>query len=124
MKLGIALPLIDIGGDPATVRDFAQAAEALGYDHLGAPDHVLGVNVATRPDWGQRNTSMDFFHDPFVLFGFLSACTTTIGFLDEGDESCRSGRPHLSPSRQLHSMFSLAAGSASASVLVGTPSNT
>ena len=80
MKLGIALPLIDIGGDPATVRDFAQAAEALGYDHLGAPDHVLGVNVATRPDWGQRNTSKDFFHDPFVLFGFLSACTTTIGF--------------------------------------------
>ena len=49
MKLGIALPLIDIGGDPATVRDFAQAAEALGYDHLGAPDHVLGVNVATAP---------------------------------------------------------------------------
>ena len=80
MKLGIALPLIDIEGDPATVRDFAQAAEALGYDHLGAPDHVLGVNVATRPDWGQRNTSKDFFHDPFVLFGFLSACTTTIGF--------------------------------------------
>ena len=80
MKLGIVLPLIDIEGDPATVRDFAQAAEALGYDHLGTPDHVLGVNVTTRPDWGQRNTSMDFFHDPFVLFGFLSACTTTIGF--------------------------------------------
>jgi probable F420-dependent oxidoreductase len=80
MKLGITLPLIDIGGDPATVRDFAQAAEALGYDHLGAPDHVLGVNVASRPDWGQRNTSKDFFHDPFVMFGFLSACTTKIGF--------------------------------------------
>ena len=47
MKLGISLPLIDIQGDPATVRDFAQAAEALGYDHLGAPDHVLGVNMAT-----------------------------------------------------------------------------
>jgi hypothetical protein len=57
MKLGISLPLIDIQGDPVTVRDFAQAAEALGYDHLGAPDHVLGVNVASRPDWGARNTS-------------------------------------------------------------------
>jgi probable F420-dependent oxidoreductase len=80
MRLGISLPLIDIQGDPATVRDFAQAAEALGYDHLGAPDHVLGVNVASRPDWGARNTSKDFFHDPFVMFGFLSACTKRIEF--------------------------------------------
>lgn len=80
MKLGITLPLIDIKGDPATVRDFAQAAEAIGYHGLAAPDHVLGVNVASRPDWGQRNTSQDFFHDPFVLFAFLSACTARIEF--------------------------------------------
>jgi probable F420-dependent oxidoreductase len=80
MKLGITLPLKDVQGDPATVRDFARAAEATGYHHLGAPDHVLGVNVASRPDWGDRNTSQDFLHDPFVLFGFLSACTRTIGF--------------------------------------------
>ena len=80
MRLGITLPLTDIQGDPATVRDFAQAAEGLGYHHLGAPDHVLGVNVASRPDWGNRNTSKDFFHDPFVMFGFLSACTRRIEF--------------------------------------------
>ncbi len=83
MKLGATLSLSDIGGDPATVRVFAQAAEAAGYDYLGAPDHVLGVNVASRPDWGARNTSADLFHDPFVLFGFLSACTTRIGFSTE-----------------------------------------
>lgn len=80
MKLGITLPFIDIHGSPATVREFAQAAEAIGYDHVGAPDHVLGVNAASRPDWGQRNTSRDFFHDPFVLFGFLAACTNRIEF--------------------------------------------
>ena len=80
MKLGITLPLIDLQGAPATVRDFAQAAEGLGYHGLAAPDHVLGVNVADRPDWGQRNTSKDFFHDPFVMFGFLSACTSKIEF--------------------------------------------
>ena len=83
MKLGATLSLSDIGGDPATVRVFAQAAEAAGYDYLGAPDHVLGVNVASRPGWGARNTSADLFHDPFVLFGFLSACTTRIGFSTE-----------------------------------------
>ncbi len=36
MKLGVTLPLSDIGGDPATVRLFARAAEAAGYAHLGA----------------------------------------------------------------------------------------
>jgi probable F420-dependent oxidoreductase len=80
MKLGVTLPLSDVGGDPATVRLFAQAAEAAGYDYLAAPDHVLGVNVASRPHWGSRSTSADLFHDPFVLFGFLSACTARIGF--------------------------------------------
>src|SRR5215467_13521682 len=79
MRLGITLPLTDIHGDPSTVRDFAQAAEGLGYHHLAAPDHVLGVNAASRPGWS-RNTSKDFFHDPFVLFGFLSACTQRLGF--------------------------------------------
>ena len=49
MKLSVTVPYIDVGGDPITVRDFAQTAEGLGYDGLGAPDHVLGVNVASRP---------------------------------------------------------------------------
>lgn len=80
MKLSVTVPFIDVGGDPIVVRDFAQAAEGLGYDGLGAPDHVLGANVANRPDWGNRNTSQDCFHDPFVLFGFLAACTRRIEF--------------------------------------------
>ena len=81
MKLGISLPLSDIQGEPATVCDFAQAAEGLGYHHLAAPDHVLGVNVGSRPDWPKdRTTSQHYFHDPFVLFGFLSACTQKIEF--------------------------------------------
>ena len=81
MQLGALIPMTDLDGDPATVRDFAQAMEALGYDFLEAPDHVLGVNVASRPDWEKgRNTSADLFHDPFVLFGFLAGCTTKLGF--------------------------------------------
>lgn len=80
MQLGVNIPMWDIGGDPAIVKDFAQAAEAVGYDYIGAADHVIGVNVASRPDWGDRNTSSDLFHDAFVLFGFLSACTKSIGF--------------------------------------------
>ncbi len=73
MRLGVMLPLGDIGGEPQVVRDFALAAEDLGYGNLGLADHVLGVNAASRPDWGDRNTSADLFHDPFVCFGFLAA---------------------------------------------------
>ena len=82
MKLGVALPLIDVevGGDPAAIREFAQAAEDIGYQDLSAPDHVLGVNTASRPDWGDRNTSADLFHDPFVLFGFLAGVTKKVEF--------------------------------------------
>ena len=81
LKLGVTLPLTDIGGAPETVRRFATEAEALGYNYLGAPEHVIGVNLASRPGWDTgRNSSLDMFHDPFVLFGFLSGCTTRIGF--------------------------------------------
>ncbi|HXC90026.1 MAG TPA: LLM class F420-dependent oxidoreductase [Stellaceae bacterium] len=79
MELGTLLPWSDIGGEPAVVREYAQAAEAIGYDFVEAPDHVLGVNAASRPGW-DRNSSQDLFHDPFVLFGYLAGCTQKLGF--------------------------------------------
>jgi len=79
MELGALLPLGDIGGDPGVVREYALAAEEIGYDFLEAPDHVLGVNAASRPGW-DRNTNDDLFHDPFVLFGYLAGSTTKLGF--------------------------------------------
>src|ERR1700756_1416691 len=76
MKLGVALPIVDIGGKPVALREFAQAAEEIGYQGIAAPDHVLGVNVASRPEWTQgRARSTDLYHDPFVLFGFLAGVT-------------------------------------------------
>jgi probable F420-dependent oxidoreductase len=79
MELGTLLPLGDIGGSPAVLKEYAQAAEAAGYDFIEAPDHVLGVNAASRPGW-DRNTNDDLFHDPFVLFGFLAGVTPKLGF--------------------------------------------
>ena len=37
MQLGASLPVADIGTGPAVVRDYAQAAEQLGYAYLVAP---------------------------------------------------------------------------------------
>ena len=81
MQLGALVPFTDTGGDPALVRDFAQNLEALGYDFLEAPDHVLGANPGTNASTDPRRAvADDMFHDPFVLLGYLSAVTTKLTF--------------------------------------------
>jgi probable F420-dependent oxidoreductase len=78
MKLGVVFPQTEIGTDPRDLALFATQAEAAGFDHLIAYDHVLGANVASRPGWQGPYTSKSMFHEPFVLFGFLAAHTRTI----------------------------------------------
>jgi probable F420-dependent oxidoreductase len=80
MQLGASLPVGDIGTGPSVIRDYAQAAEGLGFSYLLAPDHVLGANPAV--DYGGKRvgTTATAYHDPFVLFGFLAGCTKAIGF--------------------------------------------
>jgi probable F420-dependent oxidoreductase len=80
MHLGASLPIGDIGTDPIVLRDYAQAAEGLGYEYLVAPDHVLGANPASHTGDRRVGTSQTPYHDPFVLFGFLAGCTRRIGF--------------------------------------------
>jgi len=80
MQLGCSLPVGDIGTGPLVLRDYAQAAEGLGFTHLMAPDHVLGVNPAADHEGRRVGTTATAYHDPFVLFGFLSGCTYNIGF--------------------------------------------
>jgi probable F420-dependent oxidoreductase len=78
MKLGVTFPQNVIGGSPTIVRDFAQTAEGLGYSHIVAYDHVLGVNPEAYPDWRGPYTSKDLFHDPFTLFSYIAAITGRI----------------------------------------------
>jgi probable F420-dependent oxidoreductase len=79
MRFGAVFPTTEIGTDPIAVRDYAQAAEALGYVRLTAYDHVLGVDHAGRePALTGPYTQHDPFHEPLVLFGFLAAHTIGI----------------------------------------------
>ena len=78
MRMGVSLPSTDIGGDPIVQKDFAQAVEGMGFDHLAVYDHVVGINPESHPDWNGPYTSGHCFHDPFALFGFLAAHTTKI----------------------------------------------
>jgi probable F420-dependent oxidoreductase len=79
MQVGITLPQSEITGDPIAVRDFVQAVEGLGFDHLVMADHVLGADHAQHPalagaPYGHEHA----FHEPFVMLGYLAACTTTL----------------------------------------------
>ena len=78
MNIGVVFPQVEIGQDPAAIRDYAQAVEAMGYTHILAFDHVLGANPERPGGWKGPYTYRHPFHEPFVLFGFLAGVTRRV----------------------------------------------
>jgi probable F420-dependent oxidoreductase len=70
----VTFPQTEIGTDPEIIRDYAQAAEDLGYEHLLAYDHVLGADPSNREGW-RGYTHKTMFHEPLTLFSYLAAVT-------------------------------------------------
>lgn len=81
MKFGVVYPQIEFGTDPVAVRDFAQTAEGLGYNHIVAYDHVLGANPERPGGWQGPYTFKNPFFEPFILYGYMSGFTQRIGFV-------------------------------------------
>ena len=81
MKFGVVFPQTEFGNDPQAIRDYAQAAEQMGYGHIVAYDHVLGANPDRPGGWRGAYTFESGFHEPFVLFGFMAAATSRIEFV-------------------------------------------
>jgi probable F420-dependent oxidoreductase len=81
MKFGVVFPQIEFGHDPRAIRDYAQAAQALGFSHILAYDHVLGANPNRPGGWQGPYTYENPFLDPFVLFSFMAGITRTIEFV-------------------------------------------
>lgn len=78
MRLGVVFPQTEIGSDRVVIKDYAQAAEELGYSHILAYDHVIGANLASRPGWQPPYSHLDTFQEPLVLYGYLAGLTKTI----------------------------------------------
>ncbi|HEV8354563.1 MAG TPA: LLM class F420-dependent oxidoreductase [bacterium] len=76
MRLGVVFPTTEIGNDPSAIAGFTQAAEALGYDHLLAYDHVMGA--VPRSDAWQGYTVEDPFHEIVTLLAYLAGQTQRI----------------------------------------------
>ena len=78
LTLGAVLPTNEIGGDPSAIRDYAQAVEGMGFDHLLIYDHVLGADPSVHRMSGPY-TDEHPFHEVFVTLGFIAACTRDLG---------------------------------------------
>jgi len=76
MNIGVVFPQTEIGPDVAAVRAYAQEVEQLGYRHLVAYDHVLGADPTVHQPWNGPYDVDTQFHEPFVVFGYLAACTS------------------------------------------------
>lgn len=76
MQLSAFFPTRDIGSDPAKIRDWAQAAEDLGYGYIEVPDHVFGAQA--RDGWTPLYDETDAFHETFTMLAFLAGATKRI----------------------------------------------
>src|SRR5690348_2239357 len=76
MRLNALFPTRDIGTDPAKIRDWAQAAEDLGFDGVEVADHVFGA--APRGDWKPTYSEHDPFHETFTTMAFIAAVTKKV----------------------------------------------
>src|SRR5262245_29537891 len=78
MQYGVVFPQTEFGNDIQAIKDYAQTAEALGYDYLLVYDHVLGAHPTREPKLTGPYTYEHPFHEPMVFFGFLAAITTRL----------------------------------------------
>src|SRR5579859_7203306 len=55
LKFGATYPTLDLGTDPAVLRDWAAGMESIDFDEIFIPEHVVGINAGLRPDWEPLN---------------------------------------------------------------------
>jgi probable F420-dependent oxidoreductase len=80
MRIGVVFPQTEFGNDPIAVRDYAQTTEELGFTHILAYDHVLGVNPNRPEGWTGPYNHKHSFLEPFVLFSYMAAVTQRVEF--------------------------------------------
>jgi probable F420-dependent oxidoreductase len=80
MKIGAIFPQLDLGADVGAIREYGQAVDEMGYDHLLAFDHVVGADAAVHVGWSGFYDVTSTFHEPFVLFGFLAGICPSLEF--------------------------------------------
>src|SRR2546421_11810269 len=87
MRVGVVFSQADSGTDADAIREWARRAEAAGFEHILAYDHILGASPERLgpgpfgsfpvPPYSLEHT----FHEVLTLFSHLAAVTATIQFV-------------------------------------------
>ncbi|MET0578626.1 MAG: TIGR03619 family F420-dependent LLM class oxidoreductase, partial [Ilumatobacteraceae bacterium] len=78
MQIGAVLPHNEIGTDPGAIKAYAQGLEELGMVNVLLYDHVLGADPDRPGGWKGAYDKDVAFHEPFSIFPFIAAVTTTL----------------------------------------------
>ena len=82
MEIGVIFPQTEIGADVGAIRDYAQAAEDLGFAHIFIADHVLGADTQFHTHPSLANYSQhSVVHESLTLMGYLAALTEKVGLV-------------------------------------------
>lgn len=80
MQYGAFFPTRDMPADRVAIRDWAQAAEGLGFDYIEVSDHVLGADREKIPGFEGPYDADDSFHETFTTIAYMAAITEKVGF--------------------------------------------
>jgi len=80
-RIGAVFPQLDVPANPLAIRDYVQAVEAMGIDHVVIYDHVVGADTTNRPAWNKPYSLTSQFQEPLVLMAYLAGLTTTLEFM-------------------------------------------
>ena len=81
MKYGVVFPQTELPSERSAFKAFARAAEDIGYHHILAYDHVLGVNPDREGGWSGPYSYTDPFQEPLTLFSYLAGVTKKLHFI-------------------------------------------
>ena len=82
MRIGLTFPQREMTPDRGSVKEFVQAAEDLGYDHIVCADHVLGADPAHHPFLEDRPYSHEsIVHEVFMLLSFVAGLSSKLHLL-------------------------------------------
>ena len=82
MEIGVIFPQTEIEPDVVAIRDFAQAAEDMGYSYLFIADHVLGADASAydHPLFGMYNHET-VVHESLTTMSYLAAVAPKLGLM-------------------------------------------
>ena len=82
MEIGVIFPQTEIEPDVVAIRDFAQAAQEMGYSYLFIADHVLGADASAydHPLFGMYNHE-SIVHESMTTMGYLAAVVPDMGLM-------------------------------------------